>query len=101
MGVNRRGGCGAGKESHWVLLLAVLAAVALPGCGALERREGVPPALTEQAVTPGAPNSRYWLDRDIEPVIRDAAQAGQREQAALAAAGMAAGDLPPANSQPR
>jgi predicted acylesterase/phospholipase RssA len=97
MGVNRRGGCGAGKGAHWVLALAVLAAVALPGCGALERREGVPPALTEKAVTPGAPNSRYWVDRDIEPVIRDAAQAGQREHAALAAAGKAAGPLPPAN----
>ena len=97
MRVIRRGGCGAGNGSHWVLALAMLAAAALPGCGALERREGVPPALTEKAVTPGAPNSRYWVDRDIGPVIRDVTQAVQREKAALAAAGKAAGALPPAN----
>ena len=97
MRVIRRGACGAGNGSHWVLALAMLAAAALPGCGALERREGVPPALTEKAVTPGAPNSRYWVDRDIGPVIRDVTQAVQREKAALAAAGKAAGALPPAN----
>lgn len=97
MGVTRLAGGAAGKGSRGWLALAVLAAVVLSGCATLERREGVPPALTEKAITPGAPGSRYWVDRDLEPMIRDALQAVQREKVALATAGKAAGPLPPAN----
>jgi hypothetical protein len=90
------GGCRAGKGSQWWALV-VLAVIVLQGCGTLERREAVPTALTEQAVTPGAPNSRYRLDRDIDPMVRDAVQAVQREKAPLAAAGKVGKPLPPAN----
>jgi len=97
MCVIRLGGCRAGKGSQGWWALVVLAVVALQGCGTLERRDAVPPALTEQAVTPGAPNSRYWVDRDIDPMVRDAVHAVEREKAALAAAGKAGKALPPAN----
>lgn len=80
-----------------LLPLVAAASLALQGCGTLERREAVPPALTEKAVTPGAPNSRYWVDRDIDPMVRDGMDSIQREKAALAKAGKATGALPPAN----
>lgn len=91
------GGRGPRKGSPWCLALAAMAVLALQGCGSLERREAVPPALTENAVTPGAPDSRYWVDRDIGPLIRDATQSIERERAALAKAGKPADALPPAN----
>ncbi|MGA7981881.1 MAG: hypothetical protein WCA32_16860, partial [Chromatiaceae bacterium] len=84
MCVIRLGGCGAGKGSQGWWALVVLAVVALQWCGTLE---AATPALTEQAVTPGAPNSRYWVDPDIDPMVRDVVHAVQREKAALDAAG--------------
>ncbi len=44
---------------------------------------------------PGIPNARYWVDADLEPFIRDAFAAGQREQVYLARTGRQ-GALPPA-----
>ena len=87
----------AGKGVRAWLAVAGLGAILLQGCGALERREAVPPGSTEAAVTPGAPDSRYWVDRDIDPMVRDGMQSIQLEKAALAAAGKATGTLPPAN----
>ncbi|MBA4363165.1 MAG: patatin, partial [Pseudomonas sp.] len=40
--------------------------------GCLQRRDAVPQDLTEQAVIPGIPNARYWLDRDLTAFIVDA-----------------------------
>lgn len=50
----------------------------------LQRRDAVPQALTEQAVIPGIPSARYWLDQDLTPFIRDASLANDREVEALA-----------------
>jgi hypothetical protein len=69
----------------------------LAGCGALERREAVPPDRTERALTPGADNSRYWIDRDLAPIAREGAAALQREKAALLAAGKPVDPMPPAH----
>ncbi|WP_256597417.1 patatin-like phospholipase family protein [Pseudomonas sp. 31-12] len=52
--------------------------------GCLQRRDAVPQELTEQAVIPGIPNARYWLDRDLTSFIRDASLANDREVEALA-----------------
>lgn len=52
--------------------------------GCLQRRDAVPQALTEQAVIPGIPNARYWLDQDLTLFIRDATLANDREVEALA-----------------
>lgn len=53
----------------------------------LQRRDAVPPTLTEHAVIPGIPDARYWLDQDLTPFIRDVTLANQREAEALARAG--------------
>lgn len=52
--------------------------------GCLQRRDAVPQALTEQAVIPGIPNARYWLDQDLTSFIRDASEANHREYEAFA-----------------
>lgn len=54
--------------------------------GCLQRRDAVPPTLTEKAVVPGIPNARYWLDQDLTPFIQDVSLANQRECEALARA---------------
>jgi hypothetical protein len=64
-----------------VLALAVLAAVPLPGCGAVERGERVPPALTEKPVTPGAPNFRYRPVAAVPEIERTTASEARREKA--------------------
>ncbi len=67
----------------------------LQACGSLPRLDAVPPALTETAAISGIPNSRYWLDRDLAPFIRDAIQDSRRESEALAEAGKPIDPLPP------
>jgi hypothetical protein len=63
----------------------------------LQRRDAVPPTLTELAVVPGIPEARYRLDREIAPLIRDVHQANHREAQALARAGEPNDMLPLAN----
>ncbi|MHC8286524.1 patatin-like phospholipase family protein [Pseudomonas sp. XS1P51] len=60
----------------------------------LQRRDAVPPTLTEQALIPGIPDARYWLDQDLTPFIRDVSQANLREAEALASAGLPNDILP-------
>jgi hypothetical protein len=56
--------------------------------------EAVPLELTTRAVVPGIPNARYWVLSDIEPLIRDALAARERELAYRAQSGQT-GELPP------
>jgi hypothetical protein len=58
------------------------------------RLEAVPLELTTRAVVPGIPNARYWVLSDIEPLIRDALAARERELAYRAQSGQT-GELPP------
>ena len=58
------------------------------------RLEAVPFELTTRAVVPGIPNARYWVLSDVEPLVRDALAARQREEAFLSQSGRA-GELPP------
>ena len=60
----------------------------------LQRRDAVPPTLTEKALIPGIPNARYWLDHDLTPFIRDVSLANLREAEALANAGLPNDTLP-------
>lgn len=62
--------------------------------GCLQRRDAVPPALTEKAVIPGIPGARYWLDQDLTSFIQDVSQANKRESEALARAGKPNNILP-------
>jgi hypothetical protein len=79
------------------VLVVALAAVVLVGRQTLEvpeRLEAVPVELTTRAVVPGIPNARYWVLADVEPLVRDALAARQREEAYLSQSGRA-GELPP------
>src|SRR5215469_10737322 len=42
----------------------------LQSCTVLPRLDAVPKSETEQAVVPGIPDSRLWLDRDLGPFIQ-------------------------------
>ena len=75
-----------------VLLMAIAG-----GCASLSRRPAVPSDLTIRAVTPGAPESRYWPDIDARPMFRDSLLSVDRESRALDDAGHSKEPLPPAN----
>ena len=74
--------------------LAFAAVVALQIFRIPLRLEAVPIELTSRAVVPGIPNARYWVLSDVEPLVRDALAARQREEAFLSRSGQA-GELPP------
>jgi len=57
------------------------------------RLSAVPIELTTRAVVPGIPNARYWVLSNIEPLVRDALAARQREEAYLSQSGRD-GELP-------
>lgn len=78
-----------------VLVVALGAAVVVARQSLLvpPRLEAVPVELTTRAVVPGIPNARYWVLSNIEPLVRDALAARQREEAYLSQSGRA-GELP-------
>src|SRR5688572_27834894 len=73
--------------------LAFVAVTALQILRIPLRLEAVPLELTTRAVVPGIPNARYWVLSDVEPLVRDALAARQREEAFLSQSGQA-GELP-------
>ena len=73
--------------------VAILALVARQTLEVPPRLEAVPVELTTLAVVPGMPNARYWVLSNIEPLVRDALAARQREEAFLSRSG-SAGELP-------
>ena len=78
------------------VLVVALAAVVLVVRQTLTvpaRFEAVPVELTTRAVVPGIPNARYFVLADVEPLVRDALAARQREEAYLSQSGRA-GELP-------
>jgi hypothetical protein len=84
------------KSVSLVPLLTTLAiSVLLQACRTLPRLDAVPPNLTEQAVIPGIPNSRFWLDRDLNPFIRSVVQDFRREQDAYRNSDGSSNSLPP------
>jgi predicted acylesterase/phospholipase RssA len=54
----------------------------------------VPAELTTTAAFPGIPNARFWVDTDLESLLREAEAALKRERAFLAKS-PTAGNLPP------
>jgi hypothetical protein len=76
---------------------ALVVGVWLQACGSLPRLDAVAPTLTERAVIPGIPNSRFWLDRDLVPFIQAVLQDNERERTTLAKAGKPTDPLPPAS----
>jgi hypothetical protein len=77
-------------------ILSTLAMSALlPACRTLPRLDAVPAILTEQAVIPGIPNSRFWLDHDLGPFVQSVVDDFRREQNANHASDNADRAAPP------
>jgi len=76
-----------------VVALAAAVLVARQSLVAPPRLEAVPVELTTRAVVPGIRNARYFVLADVEPLVRDALAARQREEAYLSQSGRA-GELP-------
>jgi len=84
------------KSAAFVPLLATLAVtILLQACGTLRRIEAVPADQTEQAVIPGIPNARFWLDRDLNPFVQSVIQDLKREQDARVRSNLSVETLPP------
>lgn len=75
-------------------LLAVLLTVIACGCAAPVRLNAVPEERTTDAVIPGIPAARFWVDRDVQPFIEAALESFEQEAAYLASTGHS-GPLPP------
>ena len=74
---------------------AIMLAVLLQACAPLPRLEPVPEVQTEQAVVPGMPDSRIWMDRDLTSFVKVVLDDNARERTALLQAGRPADPLPP------
>jgi len=74
---------------------AVMLTVLLQACAPLHRLGPVPEARTEQAVVPGMPDSRIWMDRDLTTFIKVVLEDNARERSALLQAGHPADPMPP------
>jgi len=80
------------------IVVALVVIGALFGPRAIEpprRSPAVPENLTGRAVIPGIPGARYFVGLDLEPLVRDALAARQREIEFRARSGLTS-DLPPA-----
>src|SRR5260221_1255093 len=76
---------------------AILLALALQACAPLLRLGPVPEVQTEQAVVPGMPDSRIWMDRDLTSFVKVVLDDDARERAALLQAGRPTDPMPPVN----
>jgi len=90
------GSRGSERFNQWArtLLLAVTLPLLLAACAAPTRLTAVSEDRTTEAVVPGIPGARYWVDKEMEPFLQDAMQSFAREQAYLASTNHS-GPLPP------
>lgn len=85
------------RVSNWAraLLLATILPIFVAACAGPVRLSAVPEDRTLDGVIPDIPNARFWVDKEMEPYIREAVQSAEREKAYLASIGQS-GPLPPA-----
>lgn len=79
------------------LFALVIGLAVVTGCAAPPRGPAVPAADTVRAQPLGIPNARFFADGDPAPMLAELAQAVDREQAVLRAAGRPTTPLPPAS----
>jgi predicted patatin/cPLA2 family phospholipase len=80
-----------------VIRWIAIACLALAGCSVPHRGPAVPLDHSDQAMPLGIANVRFFADGGLEPVVREATRAAEREKAALQAAGRPTRPLPPAH----
>lgn len=83
------------RHSISILVLLCLTLMVVSGWTKPYRVQAVPNDLYTDAVIPGMPGIRYFVDEDPKPIVRDAVEAAKREKEHLASKGMF-GPLPPA-----
>jgi hypothetical protein len=76
------------------MLVAAVVLLLAAACAAPLRLNAVPDGRETEAVIPGIPEARFWVDRQMEPFAKEAMQSFRREQAYLASIGHT-GPLPP------
>jgi len=76
-----------------ILVLLSLALVVVSGCSKPHRVQAVPDDLYTDAVVPGMPEIRYFVDEDPKSIVRAAVEAAKREKEHLTSKGMS-GPLP-------
>jgi hypothetical protein len=77
------------------LLLAVVLPVLVAACAGPVRLSAVPEDRMLDGVIPDIPNARFWVDKEMEPYMKEAIESAEREKAYLASIGHT-GPLPPA-----
>jgi hypothetical protein len=86
------------RPGKWVVrAISVVLPAIIQACATLPRLEPVPESLTEDAVVPGIPDSRLWLDRDISSFVQMAIQGLARESASQLEAGLSEDSVVPVN----
>jgi hypothetical protein len=88
-----------GSDPHCLALraAATVLVVVLQACATLPRLGPVPEIQTEQAVVPGMPDSRIWMDRDLTTFVKVVLEDNARERSALLQAGRPVDPMPPVN----
>jgi predicted acylesterase/phospholipase RssA len=76
------------------LLAAIILPLLLAACAGPVRLNAVPDERTTEAIVPGIPEARFWVDKETEPFLREALHSFERERAYLAGTGHS-GTLPP------
>ncbi len=77
------------------LLLATMLPALVGACAGPIRLSAVPEDRTLDAVIPDIPDARFWVDKEMEPYVKEAIRSAERERAYLASIGQT-GALPPA-----
>ena len=83
-------------ETALITVLFTVLLSLLQGCATPSRLGAVPVKDTTRASIPGIPNARFWVDADLNPLIREDIKEFEREEVEWAREGHR-GPLPPAN----
>ncbi|MGB5062587.1 MAG: patatin-like phospholipase family protein [Candidatus Competibacter sp.] len=84
------------REISTIAVLVVVLLLLLQGCATTSRLVAVPVKDTTRAVIPGIPNARFWVDADLNPLIREDIKEFEREEVEWTDEGHR-GPLPPAS----
>ena len=84
------------RETSIIAILLAALLLLLQGCATLDRLSAVPVKDTTRATVPGIPNARFWVDADLNPLIREDLTEFEREEVEWTREGHR-GLLPPAN----